>query len=336
MAGKLSSIWMVRTGASAFAVGMVLTQGTPPVYAQAVSSSSGIPYPVKPVRMVTTLPGGGNDFAARLLAQALAAPLGQPVFVENRPSGVVVVDTVAKAPPDGYTILVYSDGLWLLPLMQKVPYDPVRDFAPITHLGGTPQVLAVHPSLPVKSVRELVALAKARPGELNFGASDPSSASNLSGELFKFMAGVNMVAIRYKAAGPLVLGVLSGEVQLIFSTAPSVAAHLKSGRLRGLAVTSAQPSVVVPGLPTLSASGVPGFEAGTSYGIFVPSKTAPAIVSQLHREIVRLLNSPEIRERLLSVGIEVVASSPEQMANLVASEMSRMGKVIRNAGIRFE
>ena len=293
-------------------------------------------YPVKPVRMVTTLPGGGNDFAARLIAPALSAALGQTVFVENRPSGVVVVDTVAKAPPDGYTVLLYSDGLWLLPLMQKVPYDPVKDFSPVTLVGATPHVLVVHPSLPAKSVQELIALAKARPGQLNFGASDPSGAPNLAAELFKFMTGVNIVGIRYKATGPIVVALIGGEVQMMFSTAPSVAAHVKTGKLRGLAVTSAQPSAVVPGLPTVAASGLPGFETASTYAVLVPSKVTLAIVSQLNREFVRVLGAAEMKDRLLNAGIEVVASSPEQLVATIASEMSRMDKVIRNAGIRAD
>ncbi len=317
-------------------LGMRLSAGALSVALMLAAAAWGQNYPNRPIRFVTTLPGGGNDFVTRLLAQALAVPMGQQIIVENRPSGVIVVDTVAKAPPDGYTFLLYSDGLWLLPLMQKVPYDPVADFAPVTLVGSTPHVLAVHPSLPVKSVRELIALAKARPGDLNFGASDPSSASNLSAELFKSMASVNIVGIRYKAAGPVVIALMGGEVQMMFNTAPSVAPHLKSGKLKGLAVTSIQPSPLAPGLPTVAASGLPGFEAATTYGLFAPARTPPAIVAQMNREAVRILNNSEFKERLLSAGVEAASSSPEQLAARIAAEMTRMGKVIRDAGIRAE
>ena len=317
-------------------LGMRLSAGALSVALMLAAAAWGQNYPNRPIRFVTTLPGGGNDFVTRLLAQALAVPMGQQIIVENRPSGVIVVDTVAKAPPDGYTFLLYSDGLWLLPLMQKVPYDPVADFAPVTLVGSTPHVLAVHPSLPVKSVRELIALAKARPGDLNFGASDPSSASNLSAELFKSMAGVNIVGIRYKAAGPVVIALMGGEVQMMFNTAPSVAPHLKSGKLKGLAVTSIQPSPLAPGLPTVAASGLPGFEAATTYGLFAPARTPPAIVAQMNREAVRILNNSEFKERLLSAGVEGASSTPEQLAARIAAEMTRMGKVIRDAGIRAE
>ena len=317
-------------------LGMRLSAGALSVALMLAAAAWGQNYPNRPIRFVTTLPGGGNDFVTRLLAQALAVPMGQQIIVENRPSGVIVVDTVAKAPPDGYTFLLYSDGLWLLPLMQKVPYDPVADFAPVTLVGSTPHVLAVHPSLPVKSVRELIALAKARPGDLNFGASDPSSASNLSAELFKSMASVNIVGIRYKAAGPVVIALMGGEVQMMFNTAPSVAPHLKSGKLKGLAVTSIQPSPLAPGLPTVAASGLPGFEAATTYGLFAPARTPPAIVAQMNREAVRILNNSEFKERLLSAGVEAASSSPEQLAARIAAEMTRMGKVIRDAGIRGE
>ena len=317
-------------------LGMRLSAGALSVALMLAAAAWGQNYPNRPIRFVTTLPGGGNDFVTRLLAQALAVPMGQQIIVENRPSGVIVVDTVAKAPPDGYTFLLYSDGLWLLALMQKVPYDPVADFAPVTLVGSTPHVLAVHPSLPVKSVRELIALAKARPGDLNFGASDPSSASNLSAELFKSMAGVNIVGIRYKAAGPVVIALMGGEVQMMFNTAPSVAPHLKSGKLKGLAVTSIQPSPLAPGLPTVAASGLPGFEAATTYGLFAPARTPPAIVAQMNREAVRILNNSEFKERLLSAGVEGASSTPEQLAARIAAEMTRMGKVIRDAGIRAE
>ncbi len=294
---------------------------------------SGQTYPSRPVRIVTSQPGGGNDLATRLVAQELAGPLGQQVIVENRPSGVVIVEAVAKAAPDGYTLLLYSDGLWLLPLMQKVPYDPVKDLAPITLVGRTPHVLVVHPSLPVKSVKDLIALAKARPGVLNYGGSVPSSSGNLTAELFKSMAGVNIVGINYKGNGQAVIAVMAGEVHLLFGTAASVAPQLKSGRLRGLAVTFAQPSALAPGLPTVAASGLPGFEAGTTYATFVPANTPAAIIGLLNRALVSVLSRGETKSKLLDNGIEAVTSSPEQLAATISGEVIRMGKVIRDTGI---
>ena len=293
-------------------------------------------YPAKPMRIVTAPPGGGNDLAARMIAIGLAGAFGQQVTVDNRPSGVIVVDAVTKAPPDGYTLLLYSDGLWLLPLLQKVPYDPVRDLSSITMVGNSPSVLAVHPALPAKSVKELIVLAKARPGELNYAISAVGGNSHLQAELFKSMTGIKMVGVNYKGGGLLVTALMSGEVQLSFATGPSIAPHVKSGRIKALAVTSAQPSVLFPGMPTVAASGLPGFEAGTLYSAFAPAKTAAAIIAQLNREIASVLNVTETRSKLLDGGIEAVTSTPEQLAAKMSSEMMRMGKVVRDAGIRID
>lgn len=292
-------------------------------------------YPSKTIRIATSPVGGGNDFAARLLAQGLAGPLGQPVVIDNRPSGVVVVETVTKAPPDGYTLLFYTNGLWVLPLFQKVPYDAVKDLSPLALVGETPNVLVVHPSLPVKSVKELIALAKSKPGTLNYAGTDPAGSGILSAELFKAMAGVNMVGIRYKGNGQANIALLSGEVQLTFGSGASVAPYLKSGRLRALAVTSARPSALMPGLPTVAAT-LPGFELGQIYGVYAPSKTPAAIVSQLSREIISVLNNAEMKKKFLDGGIEVVAGPPEQLAAAISSEVIRMEKVIKIAGLRAE
>ena len=293
-------------------------------------------YPVKPVRVVTTFPGSGNDFAARLIAQGLAAAMGQPAIVENRPSGVIVVDAVAKALPDGYTLLLYSDGLWILPLMQEVRYHPLKDFAAITLVARTPHVVVVHPSVPVSSVKELIAHAKAKSGELNFGSSVPSSSSNLAAELFKSMAGINIVRVSYKGTGQAVTAVIANEVQLMFSVAPGVTAHLKSGALKGLAVTSAQPSALVPGLPTVTASGLPGYEAILVQGLFAPARTPASLVARLNQEVVNVLKGTGAKDRMLALGLEVVASTPDVMTATIASEMNRMGKIIKNAGIRAD
>lgn len=285
----------------------------------------------KPLRIVTSGVGGAGDFAARLIGQALTPNLGQPVIVDNRASSFIPAEVVARAQPDGYTLLLYGSVIWLAPyLWDSVRYDPVKDLAPITLAVTSPNVLVVHPSLPVKSVRDLVALAKARPGDLNYGIASPGSSGALAAELFKEIAGVDMVRIRYKGAGAVLTDLVAGRVQLSFSTATSVAAHLKSGRLRALAVTSARPSVLFPGLPTVASAGLPGYESTSTTGIFAPAGTPAAILDRLNQEIVKALHSAPVRDRFLSAGSEVVASSPEQLAALMASDVARLGKLIQD------
>ena len=297
---------------------------------------SGQSYPYKPIRLLTAQVGGGADFAARIIAPALSGNLGQQVIVDNRPSGVIPAEIVAKAQPDGYTLLLYSNGVWTLPLMQPAPYDPVRDFSPITLLISSPSFLVVNPSLPVKSVKDLIALAKAKPGQLNYSTGGSGGAGHLAAELLKSMTGVDIVRVNYKGGGPALSGVISGEVQLTFASAGSVAAHLKSGKLKSLAVTSAKPSALHPEVPTIAASGVPGYEAEQLLGMFAPSKTPAAIINQLNREIVRSLDQADVKERFANIGSETVTNSPAQFAAVIKSEMARMSKVIRDAGIRAE
>ena len=290
-------------------------------------------FPTKPVRLVTAAPGGGNDFTARLIAPGLSARLGQQVLVDNRPSGVIPGDVVSRAQPDGYTLLVTTGILWILPFMQKVPFDPVKDFLPITIAVTNPNVLVVHPSLPVKSVTELIALAKAKPGELDYASGATGSSSHLAAELFKALASVNMVRIPYRGAGPAAVALISGEVQLMFATAGSVVGYVRSARLRALAITSAKPSALLPGLPPIAAAGLPGYEANALFGIFAPAGTPAAIVNRLNQEIVRVLNSPDVKERFFKTGMEVVGSSPVEFAAAIRSDMARMGKVLKAAGI---
>lgn len=294
-------------------------------------------YPTRPIRIVTSAPGGGSDMVSRLMAQGLTTALGQQVIVENRGGGVIAGETVAKAPPDGYTLLYYGSALWLLPLMRKdVPYEPLRDFAPISWVSRQPNVLVVHPSLPARSVRELIALAKAKPRGLNYSSGGTGSSGHLSAELFKYMAGVNILRINYKGQGPATNDLVAGQVQLTFGTSGSVMPHVKSGRLRALAVTSAEPSALVPGLPTIAASGVPRYESEQVSGIFAPSKTPAGVLTVLGQEIVRTLNRQEIKDRVFQSGAEIVASSPEQFTAKIREELARMGKVIKAASIRDE
>ena len=301
--------------------------------ADVVSAQS---FPNKPVRFVTSEPGSANDITARLISQGISGPLGQPVIIDNRGGAVTSGTIVSQAPPDGYTLLIQSSALWSGPLLQTTAYDPVRNFSPITLATRSPGVLVVHPSVAANSVKELIALARAKPGVLNYGSGLTGASNHLAAELFKTMAGVNIMRISYKGGGLIINGLLRGEVQLSFPTAAAVASHVKSGRLRALAVTSAEPSALVPGLPTVAASGLPGYESEVTSGVFAPAKTPEAIVKRLNQEIVRLLNQPDIKQKFFDSGVEIVGSSPEQLAAKIKSDIARLGKVIKDAGIRAE
>ncbi len=294
-------------------------------------------YPTKPVRIITAEQGGGADIPLRLIVPGLSELLGQQLVVENRGGSVTIpASAAAKAGADGYTLLFYGSPLWLVPFLQEdVPFDPVKDFAPITLATRTANVLVVHPSVAANSVRELLALAKAKPGVLNFGAGGTGSSSHLGPELLKAMTGVNIVRVPYKGAGPAIIALVSGEVQMMITNAGSVMPHVKAGKLKVLAVTSATPSALLPGLATVAAS-VPDYESSVSYGLFAPARTPDAIIRRLNQDLVKVLNRPELKERFLSVGTEVVGNSPEQLAAVIHSEMTRMGKVIKDAGIRAE
>ena len=299
---------------------------------------SGQNYPNKPVRIVTGAVGGSSDFGSRLIAQGIAGPLGQPVIVDNRGGSVVIAaEAVAKAAPDGYTLLYYASSFWLAPYMlDNASYDPVKDFSPITLTVIAPALLAVHPSLPVKSVKELIALAKAKPGALNYGSSGAGTTPHLAAELFKSMAGVDIVRIFYKGVNPALNDLVAGQVQMVFATAASVQPKVKAGKLRALGIASAQPSALLPGLPTLTSTGLPGYEYETPSGIFSTARTPAAIVTRLNQEIVRHLKTAELKERLLNLGLEAIGNSPEQFAAAVKADMTRLGKVIKDAGIRAE
>jgi len=302
-------------------------------------AASGQDYPRKPIRLVTAEPGGGNDFAARLIVQGLGGNLGQPMIVDNRggAGGIIAADIVAKAQPDGYTLLLYANNIWIIPLLRSnAPFDVIRDFAPITWAAKSPNTVVVHPALPVKSVEDLIAHARARPGELNYGSGGSGSSTHLAVELLKSMAGVNIVRVPFRGNAPALNALFAGEVHLMIATAGTVAPHLKSGRLRALAVTSAQPSPLAPGLPTVAASGLPGYESIQIYGVFAPGRTSSVIVKRLHDEIVRVLGRADVKEKFLAAGVEPVGSTPQQLAATIKSEIVRMSKVIKDAGIREE
>ncbi|MBI4190232.1 MAG: tripartite tricarboxylate transporter substrate binding protein [Betaproteobacteria bacterium] len=296
-------------------------------------SALGQDYPNKPIHIITAPPGASGDFAARLIAQGLTASLGRQVIVENR-TGFISIESVAKAPPDGYTLLLLGNTIWVMPLLRgNASWDPIRDFSPITLAATTPGILVVHASLPVKSVKELIALAKARPGELNYGSTATGATNHLAGELFKSMAKVNIVHVPYNGGGPALNGLITGEVQLMFPAAGSVTPLVRSGRLKALAVASAQPSALVPGLPTVASAGLPGFEMMTMTTIFAPAKTPVAIINRLNQEIVRVVNKPDVKARFFDSGSEVVGSSPEQLGAAMQADMSRLTEVAKTAGI---
>jgi tripartite-type tricarboxylate transporter receptor subunit TctC len=291
-------------------------------------------YPGKAIRILTAQAGGGNDFVARILAPALSESVRQPVVIDNR-SGIVSAESVARAAPDGYTVLLTGSSFWVSPLFQKMPYDPVREFAPVSQATRSPNILVVHPSLPVKSVKELIALAKARPGDLNYAASQIGSPAHLTAELFKSTARVDIMLINFKGAGPAITALIGGHVQLMFSAAGSVAPHIRSGRLKALAVTSAGPSALVPGVPPVSAA-LPGFEVVSIIGFLAPARTPDAVVNRLSQEITRVLTRPEIRERFFASGAEAIGSTPEHFGQELRAEMDKWGKLIKAAGLRAQ
>jgi len=294
-------------------------------------------YPAKPIRIVTAEAGGGNDFAARAIVRGIGDSMGQQLIVDNRggAGGIIAAEIVARAPPDGYTLLVYASNIWIIPLLKKnVPYDMGRDFAPITWAARSPSTLVVHPSLPVKSVKDLIAIAKAKPGQLNYGSGGSGATTHLAAELFKSMAKVNIVRVTYRGNSPALNDLIAGQIQVMFATAGTVAPHTGSGRLRALAVTSAQPTALSPGLPTVASAGLPGYESLSIYGVFAPSKTSAAIIQQLNREMVRVLNRADVKDLFFNAGVEAVGSSPEAFAAAIKADVARMSKVISEAGIR--
>ena len=294
-------------------------------------------YPTRTVRFETAGLGSGVDIGARLIAQAMSPSFGQQIVVENRASGIILGDTVAKAAPDGHTLLLTGSSFWLTPFLQpSVSWDPVRDFVYIAELWTSPNLVVVHPSVPVRNVKELIAFAKARPGQLNYGSGAPGSTPHLAAELFKEMAKVDIVRINYKGVGAAVTDLVGGQVQVMFPNGSAVVSYLTSGRLRALAVATAKPSALFPELPTVGSSGLPGYESEVLSGMFAPTKTPPAIVSRIGQETLRALARPDIKEKMFNAGLEILSGSAEQLTATVKKEMALWGKLIRDQGIRTE
>ena len=292
-------------------------------------------YPSRPIRLLTSGVGGNGDVTARLVANALTPRLGQQVIVDNRPSGFTSSEIASRADPDGHTLLVLGTTHWMSPLVRRVPYDPDRDFSPITMVSNTPNVLIVTPSLTVASVGDLISLAKAKPGVLNYGASGVGSSNHLAAELFKYMTGVDIVHVPYKSNVAGMADLMAGQIQVAFPTGAAAAPLVRSGKVKALAVTGTRPSVSFPGLPTVAET-VPGYESGSPIAVFAPAKTPAAIIRQLHGAIVDLLQDAQVRQRLQAFGAEPVGSTPGETDARIRSEVARMGKVIKAAGIRVE
>jgi len=302
------------------------------------TTAAGQAYPNKPIRLVSGETGGSADFVTRLLAQGLTAGLGQQVVVENRGgSAAIPAEVVSSATPDGYTLLSIASPFWLGPFLQPdVKYDPVKDFLPVTLATKSPSILVVHASLPVNSVKDLVALAKSRPGKLNYGSGPAGASSHLAPELFKAMAGVDIVRVPFKGTGPALTALIADQVQLLFSSPAQVMPQVQAGRLRALAATGAQRSALAPDLPTIAEAGLPGYEYVAIIAVFAPARTPAAIIRQVSQESARFLNAPATKQKFLNAGAETVGSSPAELAAALKSEMSRLGKVIKDAKIHDE
>ncbi len=311
-----------------------------PLAVLAVAASGQTPYPSRPVRfIVPSAAGGGTDIIARAIAQKLSESLGQQFIVDNRPGAgqMIGIELAAKSPADGHTIVMAASTLAINSVMyKKVSYDPVRDFAPITQAASLPNVLVVHPSLPVKSVAELIAYAKQRPGQLNFASAGIGTSPQMSVELLKSMAGIDMVHIPYKGTSPGVVDLLAGQVTVMTPNVLTALPHIKAGKLRALAVTSAKRSEALPDTPTIAEAGLPGYDSTQWYGVLAPAGTPHEIVTRLHAEIVRALRLPDLRERLAADGAEAVGSTPEEFAAFIQSEIEKWTAVAKSAGIRPE
>jgi tripartite-type tricarboxylate transporter receptor subunit TctC len=297
-------------------------------------------YPARPVRLIVPFaPAGSADALARTLQPSLSDTLGQPVVIDNRPgaSSTIGTEMAARAAPDGYTLVMITTTHTVNPsLLAKLPYDSVKDFAPVSLVVSQPNILVVHPSVPVKSVKELVALAKAKPNTLNFASGGNGSSPHLSGELFKLVAAIEITHIPYKGSGPGVTDLLGGHVQMMFAGPLALEQHIKSGRLRALAVADRRRSTVVPDIPTMTEAGFPGVETGTWYGILAPARTPPAIVTSLQRTIARTVQMPDLKSRIVNQGVDIVASSPDDFHKFIIAEIAKWSRVVQKAGVHVD
>ncbi len=298
-------------------------------------------YPARPVRFVLGFaPGGASDTMARAIGTRLSEGLGQTVVIDNRAGagGNIAAEIVARSAPDGYTMLLGNNGILAVnvSLYSKLAFDPVKDFAPVLLVASQPNVLVVHPGVSADSVKALIALARSKPGQLNYASPGAGTTGHLAGELFKRMAGVEYTIIPFKGGGPAALAMLSGETQFTFATALSVQGHIRSGKLRALAVTTAKRSASFPELPTVAEAGVPGFDAITWHGVVVPARTPQPVIARLNREFNKLLQAPDMRERLMTLGSEVIGGEPKQLTEYMRIEIPRWAKVIKESGAKAD
>lgn len=297
-------------------------------------------YPSRPVRMVVPLAaGGGTDIVSRLFAQRLSEAWGHQVVVDNRPGagGIIGAEIAARAAPDGHTLVMVSSSHTVHPSMhKKLPYDTVKDFAPVTMLATYPFLLVAHPSVQAKGVSELIGWAKAKPGGLSYASSGPGSAAHLAAELFRSMSGADLTHVPYKGSGPAIIAIVAGEAAVGFYSVSATAQHVRAGRLKALAITGARRSASLPDLPTIAESGVPGYEASTWAGVLVPARTPEAIVARLHEDLMRVLGQRDVKERIAALEFEPVGSSPAQFGATIAREILKWGRVVRESGARVE
>jgi tripartite-type tricarboxylate transporter receptor subunit TctC len=299
------------------------------------------PYPSKPIRLVVPYPAGGPlDTVARLLAAKVGDSTKQPVVVDNKPGagGNIGADIVAKSPADGYTILMGAVATHAInpALYKSIPYDPIKDFAPVTQVASTPNVLVVNPSIPANNVAEFIAYAKANPGKLSFGSGSIGSAGHLAGELFKTTAGVDMVHVPYKGAGPAMQDLIGGQIQLMFDNLASSLAQVKAGKIKALAVTTSKRTSFAPELPTIAEAGLPGFDISTWFGIFAPAGTPKEALDRLHAEFTKALAAPDVREKMLNLGAEPVGNRPEEFAAYIKAEAEKYARVIKASGAKVD
>jgi tripartite-type tricarboxylate transporter receptor subunit TctC len=310
--------------------------------AVAVQAQTAAKYPAKPVRIVVGFaPGGGADIVGRIVAQKLTDAFGQSFVVDNRPgaSATIATELVARAAPDGYTLIIgVPTSHSVLPSLWRgrLNYDPLRDFAPISMLGTSPLLLAVHPSLPVRTVRDLIAVARARPGQLTFGAGGIGTPPHMAGELFKQTAGVDMLLVAYKGEAPAIVDLLGGQISLIFANVTAVLPHVRAGKLRGIAVTALERVPTAPELPTVADSGLPGFEIESWYGLLAPARTPHEIVMRLNGETVRMLNQPDAKQLIEAQGLIVRTTTPEQLATYMQQQVTKWAKVVKASGAKAE
>ena len=295
-------------------------------------------YPSKSVRLIIPYPpGGGADILGRILAQKLSAAFGQQIIVDNRggANGIIGTELAAHAPADGYTLLFPSSPHTVnVSMVSNLAYDTVKDFAPVALAATTPYTLVVHPSMPVKSVKELIAFAKARPGKIDYASGGSGGSPHLAMELFKSMTGTDMVHVAYNGVGPALIEVLAGQVQVFFANAAPAVPYIKSGQLRALGTSGTKRSLVAPEIPTVAEAGVPGFEASAWFGVIAPAKTPAAIIARLNAEIVKSMRSPDTESRVQSIGAEVLTSTPQEYAQVIAADIDRWGELVRRLGLR--